>query len=201
MAGTLGADQPFRYRGYVYDSDTQLYYLQSSYYDPKICRFIYADVLLSTGQGVLGHNSFAYCLNNPIIRFDPSGSRSIFRKILDFFLAHLEGSGGGSGGHLFGGRYNPKTDEWQDGAHPNKFAPNEELSNRRFSGNQQALIDLAQEYSKGVNTEEALILVAWAEEYEVNNHSITVHKNRSGIWSYTYHIKIHGYHIKIKDWE
>ena len=73
MANTVGLYQPFRYRGYVYDTETQLYYLQSRYYDPATCRFISADVLLSTGQGVIGHNSFAYCGNNPIVRSDPSG--------------------------------------------------------------------------------------------------------------------------------
>ena len=73
LANTVGADQPFRYRGYVYDTETQWYYLQSRYYDPNTGRFISADVLLSTGQGVIGHNSFAYCGNNPIVRSDPSG--------------------------------------------------------------------------------------------------------------------------------
>ena len=73
MATTLGLDQPFRYRGYVYDTETGWYYLQSRYYSPETCRFISADVLLSTGQGVLGHNSFAYCGNNPIVRVDSAG--------------------------------------------------------------------------------------------------------------------------------
>ena len=73
LATTLGLDQPFRYRGYVYDAETGWYYLQSRYYDPSIGRFISADVLLSTGQGVLGHNSFAYCGNNPITRTDAFG--------------------------------------------------------------------------------------------------------------------------------
>ena len=70
LANTVGADQPFRYRGYVYDTETGWYYLQSRYYNPAACRFISADVLLSTGQGVIGHNSFAYCLNNPVNGFD-----------------------------------------------------------------------------------------------------------------------------------
>ena len=50
-----------------------MYYLQSRYYDPKICRFINADSYTSTGQGIIGHNMFAYCSNNPISRFDPLG--------------------------------------------------------------------------------------------------------------------------------
>ena len=58
LATTLGADQPFRYRGYVYDNETELYYLQSRYYDPVICRFISADVYLSTGQGIIGNNTY-----------------------------------------------------------------------------------------------------------------------------------------------
>lgn len=76
LAGTLGVDQPFRYRGYVYDTETGWYYLQSRYYDPTTCRFISADVNLSTGQGVLGNNSYAYCLNNPIVFVDSDGLKA-----------------------------------------------------------------------------------------------------------------------------
>ena len=73
LAETFGAEQPFRYRGYVYDEETGFYYLQSRYYNPEVGRFISADVYLSTGQGVLGHNSYAYCLNNPVNSCDPAG--------------------------------------------------------------------------------------------------------------------------------
>ena len=73
LAETFGAEQPFRYRGYVYDEETGWYYLQSRYYNPELGRFISADVYLSTGQGVLGHNAYAYCGNNPICRSAPSG--------------------------------------------------------------------------------------------------------------------------------
>ena len=74
LANTVGTDQPFRYRGYVYDEETEWYYLQSRYYDPSTCRFISADVYLSTGQGVIGHNAFAYCNNNPLNYVDYAGS-------------------------------------------------------------------------------------------------------------------------------
>ena len=73
LAETFGAEQPFRYRGYVYDEETGWYYLQSRYYNPELGRFISADVYLSTGQGVLGHNAYAYCLNNPVNTADESG--------------------------------------------------------------------------------------------------------------------------------
>ena len=78
LASTLGKNNPFRYRGYVYDEETGFYYLQSRYYNPEVGRFISADVLLSTGQGVLGHNAYAYCLNNPVNGIDPDGYESIF---------------------------------------------------------------------------------------------------------------------------
>ena len=70
---TFGAEQPFRYRGYVYDEETGFYYLQSRYYNPEVGRFISADVYLSTGQGVIGHNAYAYCGNNPVTRVDDEG--------------------------------------------------------------------------------------------------------------------------------
>ena len=73
LATSLGADNPFRYRGYYYDTETGLYYLMTRYYDPEVCRFISADVYMTTGQGVLGGNMFAYCLNNPILYSDTLG--------------------------------------------------------------------------------------------------------------------------------
>ena len=66
--------QPFRYRSYYYDTDSGFYYLQSRYYDPVTHRFINADGLVSTGTGVLGHNMFVYCNNNPTNGADPSGN-------------------------------------------------------------------------------------------------------------------------------
>lgn len=76
MASTLGALNPFRYHGYVYDEETGWYYLLSRYYNPTVGRYLSADTLSSTGQGVLGYNMYAYCLNNPTTNYDPSGSLS-----------------------------------------------------------------------------------------------------------------------------
>jgi len=78
MADTLGTLNPLRYRSYVYDEETGLYYLQSRYYNPEICRFINADAYASTGQGFIGNNMFAYCLNNPVNAIDPSGEDAIW---------------------------------------------------------------------------------------------------------------------------
>ncbi len=58
---------------YISPAESGLYYLQSRYYDPEIGRFINADAFASTGQGILGNNMFAYCENNPVMGYDPSG--------------------------------------------------------------------------------------------------------------------------------
>ena len=50
-----------------------MYYLQSRYYDPIVGRFISVDSLVSTGQGLLGYNMYAYCLNNPVNLLDFDG--------------------------------------------------------------------------------------------------------------------------------
>ena len=76
MADTLGTYNPLRYRGYVYDIETGLYYVSSRYYDPEIGRFISpdtTDVLTATPMGLTDKNLFAYCDNNPVVRVDHSG--------------------------------------------------------------------------------------------------------------------------------
>ena len=75
LADTLGKLNPIRYRGYFYDTETGFYFLKSRYYDPETCRFINADNQFSgIGGDVLGNNMYAYCMNNPINNFDPTGN-------------------------------------------------------------------------------------------------------------------------------
>ena len=73
---------PIRYRGYYFDNETQLYYLQSRYYDPVLRRFISADVYMDTGQIPLGTNMYAYCLNDPVNLIDPYGTFAITLTLL-----------------------------------------------------------------------------------------------------------------------
>ena len=73
MTGPLAELNPLRYRGYVYDQETGLYYVSSRYYDPEIGRWINADNQLSTGSDLTGLNLFAYRGNNPVNRIDPTG--------------------------------------------------------------------------------------------------------------------------------
>ena len=91
LASTLGTVQPFRYRGYVYDVETGLYYLRSRYYRPEWCRFVIADVLI---EG----NLYCYCNNNSTGETDhsgylPSGSFEMDRFSILILLHWLYGNG------------------------------------------------------------------------------------------------------------
>ena len=80
---TVGELNPFRYRSYVYDEETGLYYLQSRYYDPLTGRFLNADVYCDTESGTpLSTNMFAYCENNAINNVDYSGNSPKSKNII-----------------------------------------------------------------------------------------------------------------------
>jgi RHS repeat-associated protein len=73
LATTIGADNPFRYRGYYFDSETGLYYLNSRYYDSTVGRFINADEFINSNESLLSTNIYTYCENNPIKNIDSNG--------------------------------------------------------------------------------------------------------------------------------
>ena len=64
---------PFRYRGYYFDQGTNLYYLQSRYYNFEVGRFVNGDEFINL-QSSLGNYIFAYCENNSINYFDTEGT-------------------------------------------------------------------------------------------------------------------------------
>ncbi len=70
--GMLSIINPYTYRGYFYEFETNTYFLKSRYYNPELCRFISADSLLDNRE--INHlNQFAYCANNPIAFVDNTG--------------------------------------------------------------------------------------------------------------------------------
>ena len=89
---------PFRYRGYYYDEETGLYYLNSRYYDPKTGRFISPDIISILDETMVqinGLNLYMYCGDNPVMNVDPSG-RFFFSFLAAILIAAV--AGGAIGG-------------------------------------------------------------------------------------------------------
>ena len=85
----IGNLNSLRYRGYYYDDDIGMYYLQSRYYDPEVRRFINADdvSVLEEDQGsIVENNLFAYCLNNPVTLMDNDGKMAIADDAVVFIV-------------------------------------------------------------------------------------------------------------------
>lgn len=56
------------YTGQQYDQETGQYYLRARYYNPVVRRFLQEDTYCGDGL-----NLYAYCANNPVVYYDPSG--------------------------------------------------------------------------------------------------------------------------------
>ena len=79
----IGNVNPFRYRGYYFDSDTSLYYLRARYYDPEIGQFISPDdVRYMNFESIGGLNLYAYCNYNPVNYSDGSGHMAVVVALL-----------------------------------------------------------------------------------------------------------------------
>ena len=88
--------EPLHVRGYYYDTETGLYYLQSRYYTPEWGRFINADVaeVLNVSQeNPVSANLFAYCKNNPVNMVDQSGT--IAANVIGAVIGGVIGAVGG----------------------------------------------------------------------------------------------------------
>ena len=73
-SSNIGSLNPFRYKGYYYDGESGLFYCNSRYYSPELCRFISPDSIeFLDPQSINGLNLYCYCMNNPIMYADPSG--------------------------------------------------------------------------------------------------------------------------------
>jgi RHS repeat-associated protein len=64
---------PYRYAGYQFDSESELYNLDARFYDAKIVRFMQEDTYLGNMADPLSLNLYSYCSNNPLIYWDPTG--------------------------------------------------------------------------------------------------------------------------------
>ena len=101
LAETLGKVQPFRYRGYVFDEETGLYYLRSRFYSPSINRFTNCDSEFDANSGLLCDSQYIYCANNPIVFMDELGKGLIIACVIGFGVL----------GAIIGGVYAAKESE------------------------------------------------------------------------------------------
>ena len=91
-----------RYKGYIYDEETKLYYLISRYYDPEIGRFISPDsVEYIEPSSISGLNLYVYCCNDPINMYDPSGNFAISIGLL-LAIGGIVGAAIGAGASVAG---------------------------------------------------------------------------------------------------
>ena len=77
-ATSIGNINPIRYRGYYYDVETQLFWVSSRYYSPELCRWISPDSIeYLDPESINGLNLYAYCNNDPVNKYDPTGHSAI----------------------------------------------------------------------------------------------------------------------------
>ena len=83
LASTIGVINPFRYKGYYYDVETNMFYCKSRYYNPLWCRFINIDSArcLDT-ENINGMNLYCYCMNNPVMLVDENGDLPKWAKVV-----------------------------------------------------------------------------------------------------------------------
>ena len=87
----IGNINPYRYRGYYYDTETGLFCVSSRYYDPQVGRFISADdISYLDPETIGGTNLYAYCLNNPVMYVDPTG-HSVTALLIAFGIGAVLG--------------------------------------------------------------------------------------------------------------
>lgn len=95
LATTIGEYNPFRYKGYHFDSDTGMYYCHTRYYVPDWCRWLCADGVIGFDPfGLFDQNLYCYCGNDPVNYFDPTGHSAI---LIGLIIGAIIGAAAGFG--------------------------------------------------------------------------------------------------------
>ena len=89
LATTLGERNPFRYRGYVYDEETGLYYLRSRYYNTQNSRFCSADTEIHTNATADDARLYVYCNNAPLSYTDDEGTFALAAFLIGVAVSTL----------------------------------------------------------------------------------------------------------------
>ena len=88
-ADSIGKLNPFRYRSYYYDNESGMYYLQTRYYSPELCRFISADdpSFHRDFSNITAANLYVYANNDPIKYTDYDG-RDVSSPYPGYFIQY-----------------------------------------------------------------------------------------------------------------
>lgn len=101
---TVANENPIRYRGYYYDKDTKLYYLNARYYSPEWRRFISPDDTSYLDlENVNGLNLYCYCNNDPVNYCDPSGHLAFSAFLIGCAIVGLTALTGAASGAIING--------------------------------------------------------------------------------------------------
>ena len=122
---------PLTYRGYIYDSETGFYYLQSRYYDPTIGRFLNADDVVFLGMSkTIDWNLYVYCCSNPVNCANSTGKLWWFLiPIAGVALTLLTGCSSGK----YAPQYNTLYKDPPNKANYNCYAYSLGITNRRIN--------------------------------------------------------------------
>ena len=84
----LAEINPFRYKGYYYDTESQMYYCNTRYYVPEWCRWLTPDSpSYLQPETIDGMNLFTYCGNDPIVNKDITGHAFISALLVGIGIA------------------------------------------------------------------------------------------------------------------
>jgi RHS repeat-associated protein len=93
----IAGRQVLRYAGYVWDSESSLYYCSSRYYDPTVAQFISKDPERADGE----QSAHQYCGGDPVGTVDPDGRIRLTIFSLSGGAGNGLSSGVNTGGHAW----------------------------------------------------------------------------------------------------
>jgi len=188
LKDTVGVKNPYRYRGYRYDNETGLYYLQSRYYNPEWGRVVNTDSIIGQFGEPLSHNLYAYCRNNPVNFSDPTG-------FIPWDTLLYPGEIHNAVVRDIKSVYGFKTEQWVGTGRADIINPNtrEVWEVKPVTANQNSAYEQLKKYTKGTWNGRVGLNVGGSSikyrNFNYKNYSVTYWYEGKGIIRYTFKIR------------